>query len=37
MGNILLKLGVVVAALVSAAFRYTAIGFLVLFLIALFS
>ena len=36
-GNVLLKLGVVAFALVSTAFRYTAVGFLVLFLLALFS
>ena len=37
MGNILLKLGVVVFALVSAAFRYTTIGFLVIVILALLS
>lgn len=36
-GNILLKLAVVAFALISAAFRYTAIGFLVIFILALFS
>lgn len=34
-GNIFLKLGVVVFALVSAAFRYTSIGFLVIVILAL--
>jgi hypothetical protein len=37
MGNILLKLGVVAFALISAAFRYTSIAFLVIVLLALFS
>jgi len=36
-GNVLLKLIVVAFALVSTAFRYTAVGFLVLFILALFS
>lgn len=36
-GNVLFKLGVVAAALIGAAFRYTAVGFIVVVLIALFS
>lgn len=37
LGNVLIKLGIVAAALVAAAFRYTAVGFVVVVIIALFS
>lgn len=37
LGNVLLKLCIVAAALISAAFRYSAIGFLIIVILALFS